>query len=114
MEVRILSYRLPETTSVPNRHNTFGWVAFVDDQEVGWVNMTLLPKKTIKFEDAYVKKEYRGKGIYNKLWDVRWNYIKNNYIGYKIVAYCKETTLDFYKKQGFEEVSTTTLVEFQA
>ena len=113
MEVKILSYRLPENTSAPNRHNTFGWIAFVDDQEVGWVNMTLLPRKTIKFEDAFIKEEYRSKGIYKKLWDARWEYVKNNYIGYKIVAFCKETTLDFYKKQGFDEISKTTLVEIQ-
>jgi predicted GNAT family acetyltransferase len=113
METKIISFRLPDTTSYPPRHNTFGWVAIVDDIEVGWVNMTLLPRKVIKFEDAYVLAQHREKGLYKKLWETRWDYINIHYIGYKVVAYCKESTVDYYRKKGFEIKSITSLVEIQ-
>ena len=113
MEAKIISYRLPENTSYPHRHSTFGWVALIGDKEVGWVNMSLLPKKVIKFEDAYVLEQYRSQGIYKKLWKTRWDYVNIHYIGYKVIAFCKDSTLGFYQNQGFEIKSTTSLVEIQ-
>ena len=109
--MNILSYRLPSSTPNPSRHSSCGWVAIVDDKEVGWCNMSFLPHNTLKFEDAFVDPDYRGKGIYRKLWDTRWEYVTENFKGMKVIAYCKPITLGFYKEKGFEEVHKITLVE---
>ena len=81
MKIQILSYRLPTATPDPTRHSSCGWIALIDDNEVGWCNMSFLPNKVIKLED------------------------------HKIIAYCKPTTLEFYKKRGFDVKETITLME---
>ena len=109
--MNILSYRLPSSTPDPSRHSSCGWIAIVDDKEVGWCNMSFLPENTIKFEDAFVHPDYRGKGIYRKLWDTRWKYVTKNFKGKRVIAYCKPITVKFYEEKGFEEVHKITLVE---
>ena len=109
--MNILSYRLPSSTPDPSRHSSCGWVAIIDDKEVGWCNMSFLPHNTIKFEDAFVDPDYRGRGIYRKLWDTRWEYVIKNFKGMKVIAYCKPITVGFYEEKGFEEVHKITLVE---
>ena len=109
--MNILSYRLPSSTPDPSRHSSCGWVAIIDDKEVGWCNMSFLPHNTIKFEDAFVDPDYRGRGIYRKLWDTRWEYVTKNFKGMKVIAYCKPITVGFYEEKGFEEVHKITLVE---
>tara|TARA_B100000925_G_C21892367_1_gene423417 strand:+ start:33 stop:374 length:342 start_codon:yes stop_codon:yes gene_type:complete len=109
--MNILSYRLPSSTPDPSRHSSCGWVAIIDDKEVGWCNMSFLPHNTLKFEDAFVDPDYRGKGIYRKLWDTRWEYVTKNFKGMKVIAYCKPITVGFYEEKGFEEVHKITLVE---
>ena len=109
--MNILSYRLPSSTPDPSRHSSCGWVAIIDDKEVGWCNMSFLPHNTLKFEDAFVDPDYRGRGIYRKLWDTRWEYVTKNFKGMKVIAYCKPITVGFYEEKGFEEVHKITLVE---
>ena len=53
----------------------------------------------------------KGKGVYKMLWNRRMDYINAHLSHYKLMAYCKPTTLDFYKKQGFIEKEIITLVE---
>ena len=55
--------------------------------------------------------DYRGKGIYSKLWERRMNYINTNYSHYDLMAYCKPSTLNYFKKHGFIEKEIITLVE---
>lgn len=112
MDTKIISYRLPGTT--PSSQVDCGWIAVVDDIEVGWVSMIFHPDKTIKLADAYVIPEYRGKGIYNKLWHHRYNYCVDNYPDHRLIAYCKESVLDYFLNKGFEEKETVTLVELNA
>ena len=50
MKIQILSYRLPTATPDPTRHSSCGWIALIDDIEVGWCNMSFLPNKVIKLE----------------------------------------------------------------
>jgi len=111
--MNIIGYRLPTQTPDPSRHSTCGWIAIVDNKEVGWINMSFLPNNTLKFEDAFVHLDYRGRGIYRQLWNRRWNYVNSFCKGMKIIAYCKPTTLDFYIQQGFKELHTISLVEKQ-
>ena len=73
--MNILSYRLPTNTPNPSKHSDCGWVAIIDGKEVGWVNMSFKPDNTLKFEDAFVHPDFRGLGIYRKLWDTRWEYV---------------------------------------
>ena len=109
--MNILSYRLPTNTPYPSKHSDCGWVAIVDGKEVGWINMSFKPDNTLKFEDAFVHPDYRGLGIYRKLWDARWEYVLTCCKGMKIISYCKPSTLSFYLDKGFTAKETITLVE---
>ena len=111
MNINIIGFRLPTATPDPTRHSSCGWVAICDNKEVGWCNMTFLPDNVLKLEDAFVHIDYRGKGIYKKLWLTRNDYIKLYFPNYKLMAYCKPSTLEFYKKQGFIEKEVITLME---
>ena len=111
--MHIIGYRLPTLTPDPQRHSTCGWVAIIDNKEVGWCNMSFLPKNILKFEDAFVVPEYRGQGIYTKLWETRWKYVIENFKGSKIISYCKPTTYEFYKKRGFKENYKVIMMEKQ-
>ena len=48
------------------------------------------------------------------LWNRRMDYINTHLSHYKLMAYCKPTTLEFFKKQGFIEKEIITLVEKSA
>mgnify|MGYP003346735342 CR=1 FL=1 len=50
-------------------------------------------------------------GVYKKLWERRMDYIKTHLSHYKLMAYCKPTTLEFFKKQGFTAKETIFLME---
>ena len=109
--MHIIGYRLPTLTPDPQRHSTCGCVDIIDKKEVGWCNMSFLPENTLKFEDAFVHPDYRGQGIYRKLWDTRWEYVNKNLKGMKVIAYCKPITVNFYQEKGFKEVHKVTLME---
>ena len=111
--MNIIGYRLPTSTPDPQRHSTCGWVAIIDNKEVGWCNMSFLPNNILKFEDAFVLPTFRGRGIYRKLWDTRWNYVSTACKGMQVISYCKPSTQEFYKKRGFKEKYTVTLMEKQ-
>ena len=111
MKIDIIGFRLPTTTPSPARHSSCGWVAVYYGKEIGWCNMTFLPDNIIKFEDAFILPEFRGKGIYKMLWDNRMNYVNAHFGNYKLISYCKPSTLEFYKKRGFTEKEVITLVE---
>ena len=107
----IIGYRLPTNTPGPQRHSSCGWVAIIDSKEVGWCNMSFLPNNVLKFEDAYVHPNFRGKGIYRKLWNTRWEYVSKAYKGMRVISYCKPSTYKFYIDKGFEAKEVITLVE---
>ena len=109
MDIKILSYRLPGNS--PSSQVDCGWIAYNGEKEVGWVSMIFYPKNLIKFADAYVISEYRGKGIYSKLWDKRFKYCQKHFPNHKIISYCKESVIDFYIKKGFKPSGTVTLMK---
>ena len=111
MKIDIIGFRLPTATPDPTRHSSCGWVAICNSKEVGWCNMTFLPDNTIKLEDSFVHPDYRGKGVYKKLWERRMDYINTNFSHYNLMAYCKPTTLEYFLKQGFIEEEIITLVK---
>ena len=75
--------------------------------------MSFLPNNILKFEDAFVLPAFRGRGIYRKLWDTRWNYVSTACKGMQVISYCKPSTQEFYKKRGFKEKYHVTLMEKQ-
>ena len=107
----MIGFRLPTATPDPTRHASCGWVAIYNDKEIGWCNMTFLPNNVLKLEDAFIHPDFRGKGIYKQLWNKRYDYIQEHFSNYKLMAYCKPTTLDFYKKKNFIVKEVITLVE---
>ena len=114
MDIKIIGFRLPTVTPDPSRHSSCGWVAICDGKEVGWCNMSFLHDNVLKLEDSFVHPDYRGRGIYRMLWNKRIDYINTHLSHYKLIAYCKPTTLEFFKKQGFTEKEIITLVEKNA
>jgi len=88
------------------------WVAITDyGRAVGSVSLTFEKERVIKLHGAHVSTEFRGQGIYSKLYDERMDYIMSNYNGYKLISWCKESTLGKFTKKGWREVEKCTLVE---
>ena len=111
MNIEIIGFRLPTITPDPSRHSSCGWIAICDGKEVGWCNMSFLPDNTLKFEDSFVHPDYRGRGIYKMLWNKRMDYYNAHLTHYKIISYCKPTTLKHFLNNGFTIKENITLVE---
>ena len=67
--------------------------------------------RQLKFTDAWVHKDNRRKGIYRKLWDSRWNFVQQNYKGYKVYAWCKPMSLPLLLEKGFKKGEECVYVE---
>jgi len=87
------------------------WLAIINDEVVGHIFMKIELERRIKFLDAWVKPEFRRKGIYRKLWDTRWDYVINNYKGYTIYAWCKQNSLPLLIEKDFTTGEVVTYVE---
>lgn len=74
------------------------WAFYDNDKIVGFVSLKLNPKKA-KLHSAYVMPEYRRKGIYQKLNEVRWNYIINAGIP-TVEANCTNDSIGYHLKHG--------------
>lgn len=95
----------------PNGQELESWVALIDNEVVGHIFMKLESTDKLKFMDAWVHDNHRRKGIYRKLWDTRWDYVQNNYKGYKIYAWCKNESLPLLIEKGFSTGEICTYVE---
>ena len=95
----------------PNGQELESWVALIDNEVVGHIFMKLESTNKLKFMDAWVHDNHRRKGIYRKLWDTRWDYVQNNYKGYKIYAWCKNESLPLLIEKGFSTGEICTYVE---
>ena len=105
----------PRIRIVAHTHSRdfLGWVAMTEhDQAVGWVNLTFQKDNVIKFQDAFVSPEFRGRGIYKMLWDTRMNWVMEHYAnkGYTIESWCKEMSINQFVKQDFSIGETATRV----
>ena len=54
------------------------WIAMINGVVVGHIYMEREQDQKIKFLDAWVHVEHRRKGIFRKLWDTRWEYVKTD------------------------------------
>jgi len=88
-----------------------GWIAYVDELTVGHIHMIIEAKDRIKFLDAWVHPDYRRKGIFRKLWDIRWKYVEENYKGWKAYAWAKPMSLPLLIEKGFNEGDNCVYVE---
>jgi len=98
----------PSGTSQYIKH---AWVAHIENQCVGYTHFLLEANKTVKFMDAWVHENHRRKGIFRKLWDTRWDFVQQQYKGYKAYAWCKPMSLPLLIEKGFEEGDNCVYVE---
>jgi len=87
------------------------WIAMINGEIVGHIYMEREDDRKIKFLDAWVHEEYRRKGIYRTLWEMRWDYAQQRYKGYKVYAWCKPASLPLLLEKGFDAGETCTYVE---
>jgi predicted GNAT family acetyltransferase len=81
------------------------------EEAIGHIFMTLEKNNRIKFLDAWVDESHRRKGIYRKLWETRWEYVNENYKGWTIYAWCKDSSLPLLLEKGFNAGEVVTYVE---
>lgn len=92
-------------------HCQHTWVCHIDDTCVGHIQMQVEADNTIKFLDAWVHDKFRRQGIYRSLWDIRWKYVQEEYLGYKVYAWCKQSSLPLLIEKGFKQGDVCTYVE---
>lgn len=97
----------------PNNQKIETWVAIIDDFIVGHIYMQIENDNKIKFLDAWVHDEHRRKGIYRTLWETRWEYVKENYHGHIVYAWCKDESLPLLLEKGFTSGEICTYVEYK-
>ena len=97
----------------PNAQNLEMWMAYHSDtnEAIGHIFMVIEKDQKIKFLDAWVDEEHRRKGIYRKLWETRWEYVNENYKGWTIFAWCKDSSLPLLIEKGFTTGEVVTYVE---
>jgi len=105
MDIKIVTLKM-------NAQNQLGWLAVTQDNTtVGHIFLLEEPEKKLKFLDAWVSKDHRREGIFRKLWNVRWQYVKENYNGYVIYAWAKPMSLPLLLENGFKQGETCVYVE---
>jgi len=87
------------------------WIASLGDQCVGHIHMQIEAENRIKFLDAWVDEDHRRKGMFRKLWNIRWDYVNENYKGWKAYAWAKPMSLPLLLEKGFEEGDNCIYVE---
>jgi GNAT superfamily N-acetyltransferase len=93
------------------QHVQHAWIASLDSFCVGHIHLQVEPDQRIKFLDAWVHPDYRRKGIFRKLWDIRWKYVEENYKGWKAYAWAKPMSLPLLIEKGFNEGDNCVYVE---
>ena len=97
----------------PNAQNLEMWIAYdaTTREAIGHIFMMIEIGERIKFLDAWVDEAHRRKGIYRKLWETRWEYVNEEYRGYTVYAWCKDSSLQLLLEKGFEPGEIVTYVE---
>ena len=87
------------------------WIAMVNGEIVGHIYMEREETEKIKFLDAWVDENHRRRGIFRTLWETRWDYVQENYKGYLVYAWCKDSSLPLLLEKGFNSGEIVTYVE---
>tara|TARA_B100000963_G_scaffold359405_1_gene386671 strand:- start:240 stop:575 length:336 start_codon:yes stop_codon:yes gene_type:complete len=94
-----------------NSQDLHSWIAINDkDAVVGHLYMQVEKDNKILFMDAWVCEKHRRLGIFRKMWETRWDYVVNNYKGYNVYSWCKDSSLNFVLSKGFEAGELCTYV----
>jgi len=93
-----------------NARDLHSWAAILNNECIGNVHLQLEPNKNLKLLDAWVEPEHRRQGIYRQLWDIRWDFILQNYKGYLVYAWCKPKSLPLALEKGFNSGDTCVYV----
>ena len=95
-----------------NAQNLHGWLALNNaDQPVGHIFMSEDVGNKVKFQDAWIRDDYRMRGIYTTLFNTRWEWVLKNYPGWTAYAWCKDSSKPLYIKKGFSEGEVCTYME---
>ena len=86
-------------------------IDLLSSEVVGKCSLKIRKNKLIRYQDAFIEANNRGKGIYKKLFIARESYVKEHYDNYVIESYCKKSTLHLFTKSGFSIKSKLYLVE---
>ena len=73
-----------------------------DSKVLGSCSFKIRKNNIIRFQDAYVEKTARGKGVYKKLFASRLKYVDINFPNYEIEAYCNFATKNLFIKNDFD------------
>jgi ribosomal protein S18 acetylase RimI-like enzyme len=94
-----------------NSQGLDSWISMIDEKVVGHIYMQVQTDNKIKFLDAWVHSDYRRMGIYRSLYEERWNYVNDNYKGYIVYAWCKDSSLPIFLEKEFNLGETAIYVE---
>ena len=96
-----------------NAQNLEMWMAYHKDtnEAIGHIFMAIEKDNKIKFLDAWVDSNFRRKGVYRLLWETRWKYVEQEYKGWLVYAWCKDTSLTLLLEKGFSTGEVVTYVE---
>ena len=83
----------------------------ISSEVIGKCAFKIRKNNLIRYQDAFIEKVNRGKGIYKQLFNAREKYINEYYPNFIIESYCKKSTLHFFKTNGFSIKSKLYLVE---
>ncbi|RPG54453.1 MAG: N-acetyltransferase [Flavobacteriales bacterium TMED84] len=86
------------------------FLAISNSKVIGKCSFKIRANKTIRYFDAYISTKHRNKGIYNSLFKRRQKFIENNFPNWKIESYCKSSTIELFKNNGFEIIENLYLV----
>jgi GNAT superfamily N-acetyltransferase len=88
-----------------NNHSFFGY--FENDQLLGIVGYFSMKRfKVLGFINAFVKKEYRNRGIYSQLAKERYEYCVEHYKGFTVFSTANNNSMPELTKLGFEILGT--------
>ena len=87
------------------------WVAHVNNLCVGHIHLQREADKKIKFLDAWVHEDYRRQGIFRTLWNTRWEFVKEEFKGFKAYAWAKPMSLPLLIEKGFDTGDQCVYVE---
>ena len=86
------------------------FLAISNSKVIGKCSFKIRANKTIRYFDAYISTKHRNKGIYNSLFKRRQKFIENNFPNWKIESYCRSSTIELFKNNGFEIIENLYLV----
>jgi hypothetical protein len=87
--------------------NSVFYFAFLHENVIGFCSAKLTNKKIIFCHD-YVINEYRNKGIYNKLFNMR----LNDYVNKELYAVCTKKSISTFLRFGFCVIKKTNKYSF--